>query len=152
MRCRSLAQETESAACRADALRAALSSEDSAANAALYVLLRAVDRFHATCQRYPGSFDRWVVWQGRAVRRCNRAGQGPVGCCAAGGSLPVPRLVPAHDSPALLVPFRLPWRRSEVEEDAALLKSQANALLAECGISGAGGETRDRGTRTCRTG
>ncbi|KAL4419001.1 hypothetical protein ABPG77_000866 [Micractinium sp. CCAP 211/92] len=85
VRCRSLAEETDPAKCRAGALRAALSGEETAANAALYVLLRAADRFHATYQRYPGSFD------------------------------------------------------SEVEEDAALLKSQANALLAECGISGTGG-------------
>ena len=27
------------------------------ANAGLYVLLRAVDRFHETHQRFPGSFD-----------------------------------------------------------------------------------------------
>lgn len=32
-----------------------------------------------------------------------------------------------------------PHNCSEVAEDAALLKSQANALLAECGAAGAGG-------------
>ena len=59
MRCRSLQEETEPSSCRADALRQALTAEDSAANAALYLLLRAADRFHQTYQRYPGSFDRW---------------------------------------------------------------------------------------------
>ena len=39
------------------ALRQALSAEDTMANAGLYVLLRAVDRFHDTHQRFPGSFD-----------------------------------------------------------------------------------------------
>lgn len=82
VRCRSLSEEVEPSSCRVDALRSALAAEDSAGNAALYVLLRAADRFHATYQRFPGSYD------------------------------------------------------SEVEEDAALLKSQANAILSECGITG----------------
>ena len=40
---------------------------------------------------------------------------------------------------ALLLPcLSAPSCCSEVAEDAALLKSQANALLAECGAAGAG--------------
>ncbi|PSC68884.1 NEDD8-activating enzyme E1 regulatory subunit [Micractinium conductrix] len=85
VRCRSLEEETEPDSCRGEALRGALAAEDTAANAALYLLLRAADRFHATYQRYPGTFD------------------------------------------------------SELEEDAALLKSQANAILSECGAAGGGG-------------
>ena len=38
-------------------LRACLGSEEGAANAALYLLLRAVDRFHAAHNRFPGTFD-----------------------------------------------------------------------------------------------
>jgi hypothetical protein len=58
VRCRSLREETSASGCRAAALRHALAGEDSAANAALYVLLRAVDRFHQTYQRFPGVYDR----------------------------------------------------------------------------------------------
>ena len=64
VRCRALSEETAAAGtggaggCRADALRSALAGEDTAANAALYVLLRAADRFHETYQRYPGTYDR----------------------------------------------------------------------------------------------
>ncbi|GAB4817852.1 hypothetical protein N2152v2_004898 [Parachlorella kessleri] len=83
LRCRSLAEETSASGCHAGALRQALAGEDTAANAMLYVLLRAVDRFRQTYQRYPGVYD------------------------------------------------------SELEEDAALLKSTAHALMAECGAAGA---------------
>ena len=38
------------------ALRAALAGEDTAVNAALYLLLRAADRFHAAHNRFPGTF------------------------------------------------------------------------------------------------
>ncbi|EFN59362.1 hypothetical protein CHLNCDRAFT_137823 [Chlorella variabilis] len=97
VRCRSLAEETGAGSCRGGALRAALAAEDTAASAALYVLLRAADRFHQTYQRYPGSYD------------------------------------------------------SEVEEDAALLKSQAQALLAECGAGGgAAGVADDLVGEVCR--
>lgn len=39
-------------------VRAALEKEDMRINAALYLLLRAADRFHATYNRFPGSFDK----------------------------------------------------------------------------------------------
>lgn len=42
---------------RSDALRQALGAEDTVANASLYLLLRAVDRFHSTYHRFPGTFD-----------------------------------------------------------------------------------------------
>eukprot|EP00887_Chlorella_sp_A99_P005358 scaffold1.g5358.t1 len=45
---------------RADALRGALAGEDTAANAGLWVLLNASDRFHATYQRFPGVYDSEV--------------------------------------------------------------------------------------------
>ena len=57
MRCRSLEEESSPSSCHGGALRQALAAEDTAANASLYVLLRAVDRFHQTYQRYPGTFD-----------------------------------------------------------------------------------------------
>ena len=55
VRYRALADEFGAA--HSTALRQALSAEDSMANAGLYVLLRAADRFHETHQRFPGSFD-----------------------------------------------------------------------------------------------
>lgn len=47
----------EVSACNATALRAALSNEETSSSAGLYVLLRAVDKFHDTYQRYPGVYD-----------------------------------------------------------------------------------------------
>ena len=41
-----------------EALKSAFEKEDMRANAALYILLRAVDRFQSTYSRFPGSFDR----------------------------------------------------------------------------------------------
>ncbi len=70
VRCRPLGEETSAAGCRGAALRLALTGEESAANAALYVLLRAVDRFHQTYQRFPGVYDRWgPPEEGRARNR-----------------------------------------------------------------------------------
>jgi amyloid beta precursor protein binding protein 1 len=43
--------------CNASALRAALANEETSSSAGLYVLLRAVDKFHDTYQRYPGVYD-----------------------------------------------------------------------------------------------
>jgi len=48
---------TAGSSTRADALRAALSSEESSGNASLHVLLRAADRFVERYQRFPGTFD-----------------------------------------------------------------------------------------------
>ena len=59
VRCRTLEEETSAAGVRGEALRHALAAEDTAAAAALYVLLRAADRFHAAHQRFPGVYDRW---------------------------------------------------------------------------------------------
>ena len=47
----------EAAGGQGDALRAALSGEDTGANAGLLLLLRAVDRFHASHGRFPGTYD-----------------------------------------------------------------------------------------------
>ena len=47
----------EAVAGQGDALRAALSGEDTGANAGLLLLLRAVDRFHAAHGRFPGTYD-----------------------------------------------------------------------------------------------
>ena len=69
-----MAEETSASGCHAGALRQALAGEDTAANAALYVLLRAVDRFRQTYQRYPGVYDR-----------CEGAGfhaAAAAGCCS----------------------------------------------------------------------
>ena len=52
---RLLAEEVHSSSCRSELLRAALSSEGTATDAALYVLLRAADRFAVTHQRVPGA-------------------------------------------------------------------------------------------------
>ena len=59
-------------------LRACLGSEDGAANAALYLLLRAVDRFHAAHNRFPGAFDGC----------CRRAAPSPLAPPAALHALP----------------------------------------------------------------
>ncbi len=47
--------EEVSGSMRSDAVRAALSSEGTATNAALYLLLRAVDRFTEANHRAPGT-------------------------------------------------------------------------------------------------
>ena len=57
VRYRSLQEECTGSSCRSDALRQALTAEDSTTNASLYILLRAADRFHSKHHRYPGSFD-----------------------------------------------------------------------------------------------
>ena len=54
-RTRLIAEEVDSPTLRSDVLRAALSSEGTATNAALYLLLRAVDRFIEAHQRAPGT-------------------------------------------------------------------------------------------------
>lgn len=177
MRCRSLAEETGAGSCRGGALRAALAAEDTAASAALYVLLRAADRFHQTYQRYPGSYDRWVA----AWRPCcwlrGRPGAGswlPGGPAAAHSAASscatLPQHCPTFQSRSLRLDLPCPSflccagsharplrpstpsrHRSEVEEDAALLKSQAQALLAECGAGGgAAGVADDLVGEVCR--
>lgn len=62
VRYRTLAEEcsSDAAAARGASLAAALSEEGSAANANLYLLLRACDRFAATHGRYPGAHDSTV--------------------------------------------------------------------------------------------
>lgn len=57
VRWRRLAQEVAPGSCEAAVLRQALSSEDMAANACIYLLLRAVDRFHSVHARFPGCYD-----------------------------------------------------------------------------------------------
>ncbi|KAK9798117.1 hypothetical protein WJX73_000766 [Symbiochloris irregularis] len=57
VRWRRLAQEVAPGTCDAAALRQALGDEDTAANACLYLLLRAVDRFHTLHARFPGCYD-----------------------------------------------------------------------------------------------
>ena len=42
-------------------IRQALAAEDQAVNASLYILLRAVDRFQATCGRFPGTLSGYAV-------------------------------------------------------------------------------------------
>ena len=80
VRCRTVEEETSAAGVRGEALRHALAAEDTAAAAALYVLLRAADRFHAAHQRFPGVYDRWAAGAGGgwlaagAVPRERRAG------------------------------------------------------------------------------
>ena len=55
--------EEEAAAERAKrgVMRQALAAEDTSVNASLYILLRAVDRFEATCGRFPGTLDGCAV-------------------------------------------------------------------------------------------
>lgn len=43
--------------CRTQALQATLSADHTTTDTTLYVLLRAVDRFHSTFGHFPGSFD-----------------------------------------------------------------------------------------------
>lgn len=57
VRYRSLQEQTSGSSCRSDALRQAMTAEDTMTNASLYILLRAVDRFSSKHHRYPGSFD-----------------------------------------------------------------------------------------------
>ena len=52
---RRLAEELGGSSCRSELIRAALTSEGTATDAALYVLLRAADRFAETHQRAAGA-------------------------------------------------------------------------------------------------
>lgn len=56
VRWRSIAEEVDPSRVDAPALRRALGAEDTGANACLYLLLRAVDRFHALHSRFPGCY------------------------------------------------------------------------------------------------
>jgi hypothetical protein len=56
VRYRPLSEEVAPDSSRLHVLREALAAEDSSANAGLYVLLRAADRFHRTSKRFPGAF------------------------------------------------------------------------------------------------
>ena len=60
VRFRSLGEELGSS-CKHQVLRQALSAEDTATNATLYILMRAVDRFYDSHKRFPGTFDRCVA-------------------------------------------------------------------------------------------
>ena len=66
VRPRAVEAETAGASCRTEALQRMLKQEDSCANTALYMLLRAADHFHATYGHYPGAPCFGVVL--RAVR------------------------------------------------------------------------------------
>ena len=57
VRWRALAEEVGSSTCDSAALRRVLGAEDTSANACVYVLLRAVDRFRALHSRFPGCYD-----------------------------------------------------------------------------------------------
>ena len=43
-----------------ESLKTAMKQEDTKSNAALYLLLRAADHFHAANNRFPGSLERQV--------------------------------------------------------------------------------------------
>jgi hypothetical protein len=58
----SLEDEVRGGGHRCDALRTVLEREDTKNDAGLYLLLRAADRFHATNNRFPGSFERWIFY------------------------------------------------------------------------------------------
>ena len=55
IRNRPIAEEVNGSTLRSEAVRSALSSEGTATNAALYLLLRAVDRFQEANHRAPGT-------------------------------------------------------------------------------------------------
>lgn len=61
VRYRSLEEEFTGSSCRSDALRQALTAEDTATNASLYILLRAVDQFHRKHRRCPGLYDQYAL-------------------------------------------------------------------------------------------
>ncbi len=60
VRYRTIKEEVHPDTVRSDALRQALAAEDTLVNASLYLLLRAVDRFYAIFNRFPGTFKRWA--------------------------------------------------------------------------------------------
>ena len=57
VRYRTLEEEAEAERAKRGVMRQALAGEDTSVNASLYILLRAVDRFEATCGRFPGTLD-----------------------------------------------------------------------------------------------
>lgn len=60
VRYRTLEEEFTGTSCKSDALRQALTAEDTVTNASLYILLRAVDQFYSKHHRYPGLYDQEV--------------------------------------------------------------------------------------------
>ena len=52
-----LEEEAEAERAKRGVMRHALAAEDTSVNASLYILLRAVDRFEATCGRFPGTLE-----------------------------------------------------------------------------------------------
>ena len=61
VRYRSLEEEFTGSSCRSDALRQALSAEDTTTNASLYILLRGVDQFYRKHRRCPGLYDQYAL-------------------------------------------------------------------------------------------
>ena len=57
VRYRSLQQEFEGSSSKGT-LRQALTAEDTATNASLYILLRAADHFNSNHHRFPGLYDQ----------------------------------------------------------------------------------------------
>ena len=55
-----LAEEVAPERAKRGVIRQALAAEDQAVNASLYILLRAVDRFQATCGRFPGALSGYA--------------------------------------------------------------------------------------------
>lgn len=55
-----LGEEVEPERAKRGALRQALTAEDTAVNASLLILLRAVDRFQAACGRFPGTHEGYT--------------------------------------------------------------------------------------------
>eukprot|EP00898_Chlorokybus_atmophyticus_P005919 jgi/Chlat1/6328/Chrsp44S05896 len=60
LRYRTLEEEYHSNTCRSAELQNMLQAENTASNASIYVLLRAVDRFQEQNNRFPGIFDAYV--------------------------------------------------------------------------------------------
>ena len=129
MRYRTLEEELQAETVRSSALRQALAAEDTTANASLYLLLRAVDRFQGTYHRFPGTFD----------------GYGPSELLFSQDGI-------AAEQRGILDPHALMWfvlarsielsyalhcwcaACSELEEDVALLKATVASVTSDSGV------------------
>ena len=87
------------------------------------------------CWAYPRSHPLRLGGVGCGGRQAGLMKRGGPRCAA----LQCRLLVRQPSPPPRLALHHPPHLRSEVAEDTALLKSQANALLAECGLSGGSG-------------
>jgi hypothetical protein len=125
-------------------LRQAMAAEDTAVNASLLILLRAVDRFWASCGRFPGTHEGYRPRPHHIHLHLPKTGlHSPVPVLAANLSntrrgLMIRALTHALEMGPVnhSAHVRLLLNR-QLEDDAAVLKARMASVAADCGVSAA---------------